>query len=245
VVLASGASVWSGAAAALCAALAVLYSHPSDPWKAHPIGGPFVNVAGYGILSPFAGWATVGVPADMRTAAVWGLAALGVLGTFLVAQAFQGEEDRARGYRTLVATHGPAVVLQAARVAIGLAFAGCVALCVLGWLPRPCLLGVVGFLPVDGWLRHWARQPGGGTERWARGFTFRLGGALVLGIVLAYGEYVRESLSGEPVAGLGTAAGHPPDRPRLAPHALRRWERAESPFISGMLGTPVATDVVR
>ena len=245
VLVAAAASVWSAIAAALCAALAVVYSHPRDPWKAHPVGGPFVNVAGYGVLSPFAGWATVGVAADVRTLAVWGLAALGILGTYLVAQAFQGDEDRGRGYRTLVATHGPTVVLNAARVAIGIAFAGCVALCIAGWMPRPCLLGAVGFLPVDGGLRHWARQADGGSERWARGFTFRLGGALLLGILLAYGEYVRESLSGEPVAGLGTVAGHPPDRPRLAPQALRRWERAESPFISGMLGTPVATERIR
>ncbi len=224
VIIAAAATVWSAIAALSCAVLAVAYSHPRYPWKAHPIGGPFVNVAGYGVLSPLAGWATVGVPADARTLAVWGLAALGILGTYLAAQAFQGEEDRERGYRTLVATHGPAVVLHAARGAIAIEFAGCVALCLVGWLPRPCLLGAFGFLPVDGWLRRWAQQADGGTERWARGFTFRLGAALLLGILLAYGEYVRESLSGEPVAGLGTVAGRP---------------------TSGMLKPPVATGMAR
>jgi hypothetical protein len=228
--LAAVASVWSAFAAAWCVVLAVWYSHPLAPWKGHPIGGPAVNVLGYGLLSPFAGWAVVGVGPDARTVAVWILAALGILGTTFAAQAFQGDEDRARGYRTLVATHGPRVTLTAARAAIGVAFLGAVALCGIGWLPRACLAGALLFVVVDRWLSRWVEQPGGGTERWARGFTWRLGAALLAGILLAFGEYVRESYAGEPVAGLGTAAGHPGDRPRLPPAALRGWENARSPF---------------
>jgi lycopene elongase/hydratase (dihydrobisanhydrobacterioruberin-forming) len=228
--VAAMAGVWSAFAAAWCVVLAVSYSHPHAPWKGHPVGGPAVNVLGYGLLSPFAGWAVVGVAADPRTVAVWTLAALGILGTTFAAQAFQGEEDRARGYRTLVATHGARVTLTAARVTIGVAFLGAVTLCGIGWLPRVCLAGALWFVVVDRWLSRWVGQPGGGSERWARGFTWRLGGALVAGILLAFGEYVRESYAGEPVAGLGTASGHPPDRPRLPPAALRRWETTRSPF---------------
>jgi 4-hydroxybenzoate polyprenyltransferase len=228
--VAAVAGVWSAFAAAWCVVLAVFYSHPHRPWKGHPIGGPAVNVVGYGLLSPLAGWSVVGVLPDPRTQAVWAMAALGILGTTFAAQAFQADEDRARGYRTLVATHGPRATLTAARVVIAIAFVGAVTLCAVGWLPRICLLGSVGFVVVDRWLGRWREEPGGGSERWARGFTWRLGGALVVGILLAYGEYVRESFADEPVAGLGTASGHPWDRPLLAPADLRRWERDRAPF---------------
>jgi hypothetical protein len=227
VVVASLASAGAGLACAACAVLAVAYSHPATAWKGHPLGGPLVNVVGYGLLSPLAGFAVVGVPADVRTLLVWPLGALGILGTYLAAQAFQQDEDRARGYRTLVATSGPAVVLGAARVAIGLAAAGGMALSAAGWLPRACVLGAVGWIAVDRYLAAWAREPGGGSEARARGFAARMLGAGVLGIVLAFASYAVDSFAGRPVAGLGTVRGHPPDRPLLPPLALCDWERRQ------------------
>ena len=52
----------------------------------------------------------------IRTVVVWLCGGSGVLGCYFAVQAFQADEDRARGYRTLVATHGPKAVLLAGRV---------------------------------------------------------------------------------------------------------------------------------
>ena len=46
---------------------------------------------------------------------------------------------------------------------------------------------------------------------------------LLLGAVTA--QHLWAIRAGEPVAGLGTVAGHPSDRPVLPPPALMRWER--------------------
>ena len=218
------AHLLAGVACALCAVLAVCYSHPRLLWKGHPIGGPLVNLVGYGLVSPLAGWVVVGVPANPRTLVVWLLGAFGVLGTYFAAQAFQRDEDARRGYRTLVVTHGPRVTIQAARALV--MTAACLGMCLaaIGWFPRICLLAAPLIWALDRWMRHWAEQPGGGTEAWARGTAKRMLWMGVAGIVLASGEYVRASFQGEPVAGLGTHAGHPTDRPLLPPAQLRRWE---------------------
>ena len=50
--------------------------------------------------------------------------------------------------------------------------------------------------------------------------------SVLLCLALVFGEYVRQSLAGEPVAGLGTVAGCPADRPRLSPRELIAWEKA-------------------
>ena len=215
----------SGLAAALSALLSVAYSHPAIFLKAHPVGGPLVNLIGYGLLSPLAGWATVGVAPNPRTAVVWVLGGLGILGSYFAAQAFQQAEDAERGYRTLVATHGPVVVLRAARLCIGVAFAGGVLLGLLGWIPRLCLFASVGWWFVDRLLLDWSRQPGGGNEAWARKFARRMMWTVLAGIVLAFVEYAEASFAGRPVAGLGTVAGHPTDRPRLPAAQLLRWEQ--------------------
>ncbi|MCB9685256.1 MAG: UbiA prenyltransferase family protein [Alphaproteobacteria bacterium] len=228
VFVAAVANPISAACAAACAGLAVAYSHPATAWKGHPLGGPLVNLVGYGLLSPLAGWAVVGVDWDARTAAVWPLAAIGVLGTYFAAQAFQEEEDRARGYRTLVATHGSRVVLLAARVALGTTALGGVVLLAMGWVPLVCAVGIPGWWIVDRYLVAWSHEPHGGSEKWARGFALRLGVLLLVGIALAFSDYAWDSFHDRPVAGLGTAGGHPPDRPLLSPRAMRAWERATS-----------------
>ncbi len=221
VIVAGAAHLGAGVACALAAVLSVAYSHPRVLWKAHPVGGPFVNVVGYGILSPLAGWLAVEVAPNSRTIVVWALAQMGILGPYFAAQAFQQDEDVARGYRTLVATHGPRVVLLAARACLGVAFFGGLLLALAGWIPRACLLGAAGWLWIDRWLARWANQPGGGHAGWARGFAVRMLTAVLLGIALAFAEYAHQSLSGRPVAGLGTVAGYPEDRPRLPAAQLR------------------------
>ena len=228
VALAAAVDPISGVAALICAVLAVLYSHPRTLWKGHPVLGPFTNLAGYGLLSPLAGWAVVDVPPDARTAAVWGLGGLGILGVYFAAQAFQQEEDTARGYRTLVATHGPRGAVLAGRWCIGVGFLAAVALAVLGWFPRICLLAAPLGVWVDAWFVRWAREPDGGGEVWARGMANRLFVAGLAVLVLVLGVYVDQARRDVPVAGLGTAAGLPPDRPLLGPHAMGRWERARA-----------------
>ena len=199
----------SGCACAACALLAILYSHPATVWKGHPILGPVVNGLGYGLLSTLAGWALVEVSPNPRTVVVWICGALGLLGCYFAVQAFQGDEDRARGYRTLVATHGPGAVLLAARVCIGLGELGGLVLAVIGWLPRLTLVGLIPAIWIDRWLASWSKQPNGGDERWARGLAMRLLAAAVLGIALAYVDYFIDIALDGPVAGLATQRGHP------------------------------------
>lgn len=224
VLLAFAADLVAGLAGLGGAALAVAYSHPRLAWKQHPLGGPFVNFVGYGLLSPLAGYAVVDVGTTLRTLVVWPLGALGVLGCYFAAQAFQGAEDAARGDRTLVATHGPRVTLQVARLCIGIGIVGGATLAAVGWLPRVCLVVLPLGWWVDRWLVAWSSQPEGGDERWARGLAKRLLISGLLALALAIGDYVRASYAREPVAGLNTVGGHPPDRPLLAPAAMRRWE---------------------
>ncbi len=199
----------AGAACATCAVLAVFYSHPATAWKGHAILGPLVNLVGYGLLSTLAGWSVVEAPFGARAVVVWWLGALGVMGCYFAVQAFQEAEDRARGYATLVATHGPRAALVAARLCIRTGLAGGMVLAALGWLPRVCLAGVPFGVWVDRWLAAWTRQPNGGGERWARGLALRLLACALVGIALAYGDLVYRDWNEQPVAGLGTAGGWP------------------------------------
>lgn len=215
-------SVSVGGAVTACAVLAWLYSNPRTLWKGHPVGGPLVNVAGYGLLSPYAGWSIVQVELNPRTTVLWLLGVLGIAGAYFMAQAFQGEEDAARGYRTLVVTHGREMCLWAGRLGLGLAFAGAMALCVVGWMPRACLVALPLGWRVDREFAAWLRRGGG--EAQARRLALRfLQTALVL-VLAASGTYVQQSIAQRPVAGLGTVAGHPSDRPLLPPQAMRAWE---------------------
>lgn len=225
-VVACMAGPLAGLCAALCVVLSVLYSHPRTRWKGHSLGGPLVNGLGYGLLSSLAGWSAAGVSANPRSVIIWLLSSLGVMGCYFAAQAFQHDEDAARGYRTLVVTHGPSATLQAARVCLGIGFVGGMILSVIGWFPRICLAGIPLWWWVDEWLRRWAREPGGGSAAHAQTMARRLLVAVLVCLALVFGEYVRQSLAREPVAGLGTAAGHPTDRPRLPPSELLAWEKA-------------------
>lgn len=211
----------AGGAATAAVGLAVLYSWPGAPAKAHPVGGPLVNVLGYGVLSPVAGASLVGDPPSARGLAVLVLHALAVLGCFLVAQAFQGPEDRARGDRTFVAGHGAVATIRAARACFAVVGAGVLALGVAGWWPRPVLLALPGLVAADLALRRWATEGETAGPQGAVAVARRLAWTVVAAVGLAGAHHVAEGLAGRPVAGLGTAAGHPTDVPRLAPLARR------------------------
>lgn len=172
-----------------CALLAVLYSHPRVAWKGHPLAGPAVNAIGYGLLSPLAG-ALVATPViTPRMLVTFALWSLWMLGAYFSAQAFQQEEDAARGYRTLVVTHGPALVLHVARWCMNGAILAALALTLVGVYPRLTLLAYPWFLVSDAWMRRWQRQPSGGDASWATGLFRRmlLGGLAVFG--LAWVDY--------------------------------------------------------
>ncbi len=230
--LAAMGSLWSAGAAAMCALLAVGYSHPAVAWKGRPLAGPAVNVFGYGLASPFAGWAVVDVPTNPRTLVCWGLFAVGILGPYFAAQAFQRGEDAERGYRTFVVAFGPARTLLACRLAMWAVLGGGVVLAVLGWIPRVCLIALPLAVWIDRLLVRWAGEPDGGSAAWAVRYAKRVLVAAVVLVGLCLGEYVRESFANEPVAGLGTPSGHPPDRPRLPPVQLRVWELRQGDIIA-------------
>jgi hypothetical protein len=156
---------------------------------------------------------------------------------YFAAQAFQADEDRDRGYRTLVATHGPTVVLRTARACITAAIAGGLLLAAMGWLPRACLLCLPGWWLLDRWLVAWTEAPAGGSASWAKGFTQRLLWVGLVGLLGAFLDYAWDSHEGRPVAGLGTAAGHPTDRPRLPPRQMRVWEHRSGDVLSTGCGT--------
>lgn len=208
----AGAVAFGAALAA--AALAGLYSWPSTCWKGHPVGGPAVNLLGYAVLSPLAGGSVVGVAPGARTFALWGAVIAVCFGVFAVAQAFQRDEDAARGYRTLVVTHGPKATLTAASAAMRLGLGAVFALSLGGWLPRLCLLALPAALAMDRRLGDWrARVAAGalrGGEADARAVTTglaRVGWAL---IAAAYADYLWSAVGGgELVAGLATARGGP------------------------------------
>lgn len=203
--LACGAGVATGAVMSVCVVLSVTYSHQGVLWKGHPVFGPAVNWLGYGILTPYAGYLASGLPATARGLVLLLALSLAVLGAYFSAQAFQLEEDRTRGYRTLVVTRGPEVTLRVAQGLMTVAWLGLVGMSVAGWLPRALLLIAPLWFWVWRWFRTWRSMSDGGTEWMARGLVKRCATLAFISFVLVFVIYVRESVLGLPVAGQGTA----------------------------------------
>ncbi len=161
------------------------------------------------MLSPLAGWVLVSVPPTPRAGATLVLLAIWMLGVSFAAQAFQAEEDGARGYRTLVVTHGPKTTLTVARVCMNVAVLGVFVLAASGYYPRIMLVAVPFFIGVDRHFKLWIKQPNGGSPAWAVGLLKRSFTAGLIMMTFAYGEYWRGLAADEPTAGLGTARGAP------------------------------------
>ena len=89
------------AAYALCFALSVLYSVPPMRLKAVAGADWLINMWGFGMLTPFAGWAATGIPFSRPGL----LVLLGFCPLFAafypLTQIYQMDEDRLRGDRTL------------------------------------------------------------------------------------------------------------------------------------------------
>lgn len=181
VALASCAGAFVGVACALCAMMAVLYSHPKTKWKAHPVMGPLVNGAGYGLASFFAGFAATRESMTRRSALAMALLSLFVVGMAFAAQAYQRDDDARRGYRTLVVTAGPAACLRVAVWCTRGALAGVAIGCVAQWYPRLVLLGLPAFALAEMTMARWRRAPDGGSASFAAAFATRmLAGGTVL-----------------------------------------------------------------
>lgn len=197
-----GAIIGGSAAAAVL--LSILYSHPRVALKAHPLGGPAINMLGYGLLTPVAGLAAAHGGVSVRTLGVLGVTMLAMGSLSFAAQAFQQEEDKARGDRTLVVTHGPWATITAARIFIGLANGLALLGSLLGWFPLACLVALPLAVHVDRYLARWARVLGGGTPAHASGLIKRLLVLLGVTVVAAITEHIWDLLHGELPAGLNT-----------------------------------------
>ncbi len=191
--------------AAACALLAVLYSHPRVALKGRALSGPLINGVGYGSLSPIAGWAAAeGVP-TWRAGISLAFAVPFILGVYFAAQAFQADEDRRRGYRTLVATHGPRFTLVVARACLGFSALGALSMAALGAYPRATLISLPIWLWMDRHLARWSRDERGGRGADAVKLVLIVTLAAFAMVGASYAHHIHALLEGLPVGGCGTA----------------------------------------
>jgi 4-hydroxybenzoate polyprenyltransferase len=107
----------------VCFVLSVLYSVP--PFRLKAVAGAdwLINMWGFGTLTPFAGWATTGLPLDpARTLVLLAFCPL-FAALYPLTQLYQMEEDRRRGDHTLALRLGAGRSLRIAVVCAALAVA--------------------------------------------------------------------------------------------------------------------------
>ncbi len=107
---------------ATCLVLSVAYSVP--PLRLKRVGGVdwLINMVGFGALTPWAGWASYGLPLDATHAIVlWAFCPL-FAGLYPLTQLYQLDADRSRGDRTLALRLGVPRSLATAIIAVLLAF---------------------------------------------------------------------------------------------------------------------------
>jgi 4-hydroxybenzoate polyprenyltransferase len=107
---------------ASCLVLSVLYSVPPFRLKAVPGADWLINMWGFGVLTPYAGWSATGLPVGPVGGLI--LLAFGSLFAALypLTQIYQFEEDARRGDRTLARTLGVRRSLMVAVAAAVIAF---------------------------------------------------------------------------------------------------------------------------
>lgn len=108
---------------AACLLMSVAYSVP--PLRLKRVGGVdwVINMIGFGALTPWAGWASYGLPLDLQHALVLlGFCPL-FAGLYPLTQLYQLDADRRRGDRTLALRLGVGRSLSVAIGAVLLAFA--------------------------------------------------------------------------------------------------------------------------
>ena len=107
---------------AVCFVLSILYSVP--PFRLKSVAGAdwLINMWGFGTLTPYAGWATTGLPLDgTRALVLLGFCPL-FAALYPLTQLYQLEEDSRRGDRTFALVLGPRRSLDVAIAAVLLAF---------------------------------------------------------------------------------------------------------------------------
>jgi 4-hydroxybenzoate polyprenyltransferase len=106
----------------LCVVLSILYSVP--PFRLKAVGGAdwIINIAGFGVISPYAGWALSGRPLDAAVSAIFlGFGAL-FAAFYPLTQLYQIDVDRERGDQTLAIRLGVQRSLAVAVLGVGVAF---------------------------------------------------------------------------------------------------------------------------
>jgi 4-hydroxybenzoate polyprenyltransferase len=108
---------------AICFALSLFYSVPPVRLKAVAGADWMINMAGFGTLTPYAGWSLTQLP--LTAAGAWTLGGFAPLFASLypLTQLYQLEEDRARGDRTLALMLGARGSLALSVLAAIIAFA--------------------------------------------------------------------------------------------------------------------------
>jgi 4-hydroxybenzoate polyprenyltransferase len=111
------------AAYAICFVLSLLYSVPPARLKAVAGADWIINMAGFGMLTPYAGWSLTTMP--LTAAGAWALGGFAPLFASLypLTQLYQLDEDRLRGDRTLALMLGARGSLVLSVVAAAIAFA--------------------------------------------------------------------------------------------------------------------------
>ena len=108
---------------ACCVGLSVLYSVP--PMRLKAVAGIdwFINMWGFGTITPFAGWAATGLPVTGVGETVLLAFCPLFAGLYPLTQLYQLEEDRRRGDRTLASALGPRGSVALSIGSVVLAFA--------------------------------------------------------------------------------------------------------------------------
>lgn len=99
----------------------VAYSHPLTRWKASTWGALATIFVGQGVIGFILGWSTVaeiGGLATVRAGIAMAATGIVVTGLYVVTQAYQADEDGARGDRTLPVVWGPSRAVLAATLAL-------------------------------------------------------------------------------------------------------------------------------
>ena len=202
-------SWWMGGIGVVVALSGWLYSSRIYCLKGHATGGPLVNAVGYGLLSPLAGWLIVDVAMNPRTAVTSAVLLMGVMGSYFCLQGYQYDEDRKRGYRTLVATHGVAITLGVGRTCFGIVVLLILLMAIVGWYPSIVVCTVPVWLWFDRWIMLWRKAEVPEDIFWPSGFVRRATALGVFFFLCVFGVYIWDSFSGQSVAGFATPAGHP------------------------------------
>jgi 4-hydroxybenzoate polyprenyltransferase len=151
---------------AVCLVLSALYSVPPARLKAVPGADWIINMVGFGTLTPYAGWATTGLPVGPVGARVLLGFCLLFGALYPLTQIYQFEEDARRGDRTLARTLG---VRRSLQVAIGASIAAFALFAAAGlragwssgetWRWWLLVLAAIGWgLVLLPWLRDWHRM---------------------------------------------------------------------------------------